>query len=95
METETVFLFSDFPSAWGSFTSMVFNCLAKVEAIIKKINNRKTTSVIDDILNSGLILFLPLSCMLMPVRSRGLKILGWWLPFDIPLYLFLPLSGCK
>ena len=58
--TATVFLFSLLPSASGSLTFIVFNCFAKVEAIIKKINKRNTTSVIEDMLNSGLILFLPL-----------------------------------
>ena len=52
--------FSVFPLAWGNFTSIVSNCLAKVEAIIKKINNKKTTSVMEDMLNSGDILFRPL-----------------------------------
>ena len=48
----------------GSFTSIVSRFLANVEAIIKKINNRKTISVIEDILNSGVILFLPLRFIL-------------------------------
>ena len=64
MVMATVLRFSVFPSAWGSLTSIVFNCFARVEAIIKKISNKKTTSVIDDILNSGLISFLPLNFML-------------------------------
>ena len=59
MVTETDCLFSVFPFACGNFTSMVSNCFASVEAIIKKINNKKTTSVIEDMLNSGVILFRP------------------------------------
>jgi len=57
--TDTVLRFSVFPLACGSCTSMVFNCLANVEAIMKKINKRKTTSVIEDMLNSGLTLLRP------------------------------------
>ena len=44
--------------------SIVSRFLAKVEAIMKKINNRKTISVIEDMLNSGDILFLPLRFIL-------------------------------
>jgi hypothetical protein len=43
---------------------MVSKFLANVEAIIKKINKRKTISVIEDMLNSGEILFLPLRFIL-------------------------------
>ena len=60
MVMETELLFSVFPLAWGSLTSMVSKFLVKVEAIIKKINKRKTISVMEDMLNSGVILFLPL-----------------------------------
>ena len=38
--------------------------VTKVDAIMKKINNRNTISVIDDMLNSGVILFRPLRFIL-------------------------------
>ena len=46
----------DFPLALGNNKS---NALGAFEVSIKKTNNKKTMSVIEDMLNSGLTLFLP------------------------------------
>ena len=64
MVTATVFLFSVLPLACGSLISIVSRFFASVDAIMKKISKRKTISVIEDILNSGVILFLPFKFML-------------------------------
>jgi hypothetical protein len=59
MVTEVAFLFSVIPLALGNKISSAL-VVTNVEVIIKNISNKKTMSVMDDILNSGLILFLPL-----------------------------------
>ena len=45
----------------------------KNNAIIKKISNKKTISVMDDMLNSGFILFLPLNLIILQVHLISLK----------------------
>ena len=60
----------------------------KVEAIIKNISNKNTISVIEDILNSGDTLFLPLNIHIKMVRLNDLKIPMNSLPFDTQLYPF-------
>src|SRR5690606_4953614 len=93
MLTATDFLFSVFPLAFRSKISIAL-VVTKVEASIKKISNKKTISVIDDILTSGETIILLLKSTKYAHLS-DLLILRNWLPFDTLLYLFLPLNGCK
>ena len=72
--------------ALGNLISIVFKFLAKVEAIIKKISSKKTISVIEDILNSGFILFLPLNLIILQVHLINLKSQESMIPFDKQLY---------
>jgi hypothetical protein len=58
MVTETFCVLVDFPFAFGKSKSRAFGAL---DVSIKNTNNRNTISVIDDMLNSGLTLFLPFS----------------------------------
>jgi hypothetical protein len=55
--------------------------------------SKKTISVMDDILNSALTLFLPLKFIIMRSLSKS-KSQQHWLPFDVRFYLFLQLGDC-
>ena len=59
----------------------------KVEATIKKISNRNTISVIEDILKFGFTLFLPRK-FITQVRLINLKTQQFLPPFDTSLYQF-------
>ena len=71
-------LFSVFPPAFGNNTSIALT-VTSVEVSIKKMSNKKTISVIDDILKFGLTLFLPLKFIIL-VRLIGLKTQQFWPP---------------
>ncbi len=57
METETVSFFTDLDLLLGNTRSNAL-VVTRVEVSMKNINNRNTMSVIDDMLKSGLTLFL-------------------------------------
>lgn len=72
IETATDLLFSVFPPAFGNKTSIALT-VTKVDVSIKNINNKKTISVMDDILNVGSTLFLPFK-FILKIQSSGFKI---------------------
>ena len=92
--TEVLLLLSVFPFAFGN-TKAYALVVTIVDVSIKNISNKKTMSVMDDMLNSALTLFLPLKFMIMQGRLISLRSQPHWLPFDEQFYLFLPLSDCN
>ncbi|GFD83396.1 hypothetical protein KUL118_62580 [Tenacibaculum sp. KUL118] len=93
MVTATDVLFSVLPPALGNKTSMALT-VTNVDVNIKNINNKKTISVIDDILKFGLTLFLPRK-FIIPVRLINLKTQQILLPFDKQPYRYELLNGYK
>jgi len=69
MVTATDFLFSVVPPALGNNTSIALT-VTKVDVSIKKINNKNTMSVMDDILKLGFTLFLPLKFIISFQRLK-------------------------
>nr|BFF40007.1 hypothetical protein BACY1_18120 [Tenacibaculum mesophilum] len=68
--------------------------VTNVDVNIKNINNKKTISVIDDILKFGLTLFLPRKFIIL-ARLISLKTQQTLLPFDKQPYRYELLNGCK
>ena len=93
IETATEVLFSVLPPAFGNKTSIALT-VTNVEVSIKKMSNKKTISVIDDILKFGLTLFLPRK-FIIQARLTNLKTQLFWLPFGTSPYRFLPQYDCK
>ena len=93
MLTETDFLFSVLPLAFGNKISMAL-VVTKVDAKIKKTNSKNTISVIDDMLKLGLTLFLPLR-FIRQVHLINLRTPLTLPPFDTLPCLFLPPDDCK
>lgn len=87
MLTVVFLLLSVFPFAFGRTKSNAL-VVTIVDVNIKKINNKNTISVIDDILNSVETLFLVLPNFIILAHLISQGNLLHWLPFDLPLYLF-------
>nr|BFF36682.1 hypothetical protein BACT7_15440 [Tenacibaculum mesophilum] len=68
--------------------------VTNVDVNIKNINNKKTISVIDDILKFGLTLFLPRKFIIL-ARLINLKTQQILLPFDKQPYRYELLNGYK
>ena len=86
MEIAIEVLFSVLPPALGNKTSIALT-VTSVEVNIKKINSKKTISVIEDILKFGFTLFLPRK-FIIQVHLINLKTQQFLPPFDTSLYQF-------
>jgi hypothetical protein len=80
-KVDVLLLLSVFPLAFGSTKSSAF-VVTIVEVIMKKMSNKNTMSVIDDMLNSVETLFLFLPIFIIQVRLINLRNLLHLLPFD-------------